>query len=87
MKSLTIYPNPVEDYLNLEFITEKAENDISIGIYDINLKLIRVFFKGSTEKGLNHYYLDLSAYNLVQGNYFIIISNSYSQIAHRIVKE
>lgn len=85
-ESFSVYPNPVFDQLNVEFKSEKIEKDVSIALYDTNLRLIKVFYKGRINEGINAFNFDLSADKLVSGNYFVLISNQNSQIAHRIVK-
>jgi hypothetical protein len=86
-ESLVFYPNPVLDKLNLEFRSDKIEKDISISLYDTNMRLIKLFFRGQANEGMNQYNFDLSSAKLVSGSYFIVISNQHSIVARRLLKE
>lgn len=86
-ESLVLYPNPVSNQLSIEFNAEKVEKKISIALYDANMRLIKLFFNGQVNQGLNKYSFDLPSANLVSGNYFIVISSQHSIVARRMVKD
>lgn len=85
--SLALYPNPVSDHLNISFQSAAFEKDISIGLYDVRMRLIKTLYKGYAEEGLNHFNFNLSSSEIIPGNYFIIISDPHSLLAKGMIKE
>ncbi|MGB4831427.1 MAG: T9SS type A sorting domain-containing protein [Chitinophagales bacterium] len=79
---LTLYPNPFEEYVVVEFAMEISEQ-VTINIY--NLKGEQVYSqKESTLAGINSFAIPLQS--LHSGNYLIEISNGNRKVVQNLVK-
>lgn len=65
--SLSLYPNPAKDFIQVRF--EQINQNSSLNLYDINGRLL--LQKTIHGLGLQQYTIDLKPLNLVQGAYFI----------------
>lgn len=80
---LNIYPNPVEEELNLDF-TLKEPTDISYNITDLNGKVITEKNLGKLNSG-EHIY-SISTDDLSKGGYFVNVSKGGAIYSKKIIK-
>jgi hypothetical protein len=83
LAQLSICPNPVNDVLTVNLITEKEEN-VQITVYDI---LGKVMYSGSPMQilGQHEEYIDVS--NFSQGFYLLRVKTSEGTVTKKIIKQ
>jgi len=74
----TIYPNPVDKELNINFNMEELSQNSIISLYDINGKVIY------EKKGMVAY-RTIDTSNFSEGLYFLVITNGVKQIRNKII--
>ena len=81
-----IYPNPVTTQAVLEYKVMQDEA-ITINMYDLNGRLVQVFFEKQNKlKGTHQEVLKISK-SLAPGNYVVQVSNGSESTQIQIVKE
>ena len=73
---LNVFPNPVADQTAISYQLHKKQH-ISVGLYDINGRLVRLVFKGVQSKG--DQLIKFNKGQLASGTYFIMIENEFGQ--------
>lgn len=81
---LNIYPNPVNDKLNVMFELKQDADLISFEIYDLQLKLIKKITPLDKNKGGKFY--TLMTDDLANGSYLLKISIDNNYQTHKFVK-
>tara|TARA_B100000795_G_scaffold229428_1_gene186518 strand:+ start:6 stop:1019 length:1014 start_codon:yes stop_codon:yes gene_type:complete len=81
---VNIYPNPVQNTVNIEF-TLKTKNQVSILIYDELGKLVKRINKGQYKIGDNKIQLEIG--NLKTGVYFVTLNIEGEVFARQIIKK
>jgi hypothetical protein len=83
-EKIKYWPNPVKNFITFSlYFYEKEE--LSIGLYDINLKNVATIFSGDTPTGENSFTWNVDRSLIKPGNYFIVIQNSKSIYSERII--
>ena len=83
---LIVYPNPIYSNATLKYSLQKEET-ISIGLYDLQGKLVQSFVSGQHKpKGDNEELLNFSK-TLPAGYYNLVISNENGRQSIRIIKQ
>ncbi|HEY1039675.1 MAG TPA: glycosyl hydrolase family 18 protein [Bacteroidia bacterium] len=82
---ISLYPNPVKDYLTLSIITDKEET-MQYTLSDVNGKTI-VTNVTSLNKGINKLSIELVDKNLTKGVYFLQITNNDIITTKKIIIE
>ncbi len=72
-KDFSLYPNPTYDLIHIDFIAEQPELT-TIGLYDMNGRLIKLLFQDTPKPGANQLTFNQDA--LPSGAYLISISTS-----------
>lgn len=75
--TLSIYPNPVSDIINL-LITSKSSEHMSVEIYSLNGIKVNVLINEYVTAGSHYFSFNKSQLNLKQGIY-LVVCNSQSQ--------
>jgi len=75
---ISVYPNPVTDFLTLEIEIENSENNV-YGLYDLSGKLIQSQKCESNET-------IISMENLLPATYFLVVSNNKQTKTFQIIK-
>jgi hypothetical protein len=78
---LKLYPNPAQDNLNIEFMSE-ANAQATVSVFDMTGRKVLGIEKETTE-GIN--LLNLNTANLVKGNYIFQIQNNGETLHQRFV--
>lgn len=73
---LAAYPNPFNDYLNLEVITTNTIDKLDIEIYDSNGKIMFAKVFNSVSSGRNTIRISTAEANLQQGVYFMRVHSN-----------
>jgi hypothetical protein len=73
---LAAYPNPFNDYLNLEVITTNTIDKLDIEIYDSNGKIMFAKVFNSVSSGRNTIRISTAEANLQQGIYFMRVHSN-----------
>ncbi len=81
-QNISIYPNPVSEFVNLEFELEHSSN-VSIAIFDIFGKKVRTLFAGNLFAGKYQKQFDL---DIVNGTYLIKLEIGENTFVERVVK-
>ena len=79
-----IYPNPVNNIANIDFILQKNEK-VKIDLLNIDGKLLKSIFHDYYSVGLNTVKFDCS--NLSSGSYYIKINSSSFSKTYKLIKE
>jgi hypothetical protein len=85
--SLSIFPNPLSDQINLNFILTQT-TFVQIRILDMNGKLLKTIHSGKLTKGNHNLIMDLKnacSIQLVQGTYFVQMISDYNSVFRKIV--
>jgi hypothetical protein len=80
--SVTIYPNPVAEKLNIEFINS-SQGTVAIKIFNLNGQLLRTVQKS---KNSNVFHSELNVANLNSGTYIVTIDVEGEKIRKEIIK-
>ena len=83
--NVSVYPNPFKDQINITLDLQKA-GDISIGLYDINGKLLLIQNQENTGIG-EHLFTLNSATPLASGMYFLRVATENSVITKKLVRQ
>jgi len=78
--NITIYPNPTEELLTVQFTNIKIEEKILLQLYDINGKLIK-------SKKTKNYKTTINLSNNTAGMYILKIISGKSKAEFMVVKE
>ena len=81
-ESVSIYPNPSSNFINVVFESSKNENFVAFQIYDIGGKL--VMQNENSLENINEINLNIS--NLTQGVYTIVINTNETNYYEKIIK-
>lgn len=81
-KAFNLYPNPVIEELTLEFINEKPNSELSIGIYTINGRLIKQTSR-RTGREVNW---KINVSDLSSGVYIVKLEGALFNYVHQFVK-
>ena len=73
----SLYPNPFNQYFSMEFTLDESQH-LMVGLYDLNGRQIRSFYKGIVEKGKN--ILAFNTSPLRQGLYIISIRDENGKV-------
>ena len=74
IKSLKAYPNPVSEWLNIDFYVESQKNDIGVDVFDMNGKVVyKNSFKG-LPYGNNTLKMNMGNGKLTPGIYFVKVN-------------
>jgi hypothetical protein len=76
------YPNPVDQYLSLKYYAGSKQK-ITVGIYDISGKLIRLLKDKNTEAGAQMETFDLAG--ISAGTYIIKVQNNVNDISSNVL--
>jgi len=79
---LNLYPNPVNDKINMEW-SQKKGMDLQITLTDISGKLISVIAEKQYDRGLHHLVFDLSTLDIPSGQYHINIRSAEGEALSR----
>jgi hypothetical protein len=82
--SITVFPNPVDTYLNIDFEITEAGN-IDISIFDFTGRKVQTLINNSYSNG--NYTITSNIENLSSGFYFISISDGTNKIVKTINKK
>lgn len=83
---ILIYPNPIQDSAIFEY-NLLSQNNISIGIYDMNGKFIKSIIENKNiEAGNQKQFIDLTN-NVTTGNYILKFSNDFGSQSIQIIKK
>jgi hypothetical protein len=66
-----IYPNPFTDQFNIEFYNSAGSNNINIGVYDLNGRLIYTHHAGNLPAGNTTLKVNLGGQKLPLGIYMV----------------
>ena len=69
---LTVYPNPTNDILNINFVSPKSQS-VTIDLYNAVGQKISSIFTGNVDSGINDYTTSISS--LANGIYYVKISS------------
>jgi len=78
----TIWPNPIQDQLNLNIELNGSE-DVSIGIYGVDGRLVSTPIRGRFAQGFHRFRIDVS--NLTSGVYFIEVATEKRRVRDKIL--
>lgn len=82
-KAITIFPNPTEEKLNIDFIlSESYLESLKISIVDINGRLI---FESNSENNQNNFEINIK--DLETGIYTIVFKNKIVSFSKKIIKQ
>lgn len=81
---VNIFPNPVEDILNVEFFLNK-ESNVSVKVYDITGKLIAN--KDLNLLGQGQHKMNFDSSNWTSGMYFTVVSTDNGVITNKVIKK
>lgn len=84
LSSLTVYPNPATDFVNL-LIGLSAGQHVTIDLIAINGVSTYRLFNGSLLSGINKLFIDMRTYQA--GIYLLKISNEQGIVTEKLVKE
>jgi len=73
--SVSAFPNPTSDLVNISLYNDSNNETYSITIYDTNGKLIKILEEGITARELESYQFSLSEAVENKGQYFILIKS------------
>ena len=82
--TFNVFPNPIKNYLNIEFEISKTEN-IQIDLFDINGKKASNLFDEKTLKGKHRFQKGISNQTIPKGVYFVVMKNQNGIISRRKV--
>ena len=78
-----VFPNPVQEMLNLSFDLPK-EQEGAIQLFDMQGKVLKTFYSGELPKGTNVFEFETG--QLVAGNYIIRIRTADFILSKKIIK-
>jgi hypothetical protein len=82
-----MYPNPFNDYINMDFSNTSANNNISIEVYDLSGRLTCRRMLGKLSEGANTIRLGATEAGMNTGVYIVTLSiNGKSIQANKIVR-
>jgi hypothetical protein len=82
-----MYPNPFNDYINMDFSNTSANNNISIEVYDLSGRLTYRRMLGKLSEGANTIRLGATEAGMNTGVYIVTLSiNGKSIQANKIVR-
>lgn len=70
MFRIKIYPNPFDDYIHVDLISNQSRQ-IIIDMIDMNGRVIEFMYTGRIEAGLNHHFELNTNFDLTPGFYMI----------------
>ncbi len=79
--NVSVYPNPASEFVNVSFEVD-SETEISLELYDMLGKQVRIKKLGSVPKGYN--IAEMSVSDIDSGMYLLIINTGNSQIANKV---
>ena len=80
---ITLYPNPADDYLNIQLdLSQNIKNEISIKIINLNGKLIE---QKTLNPNSDNFGLRLNLYNYSVGVYYCVIEDEEINVVERFV--
>lgn len=85
--SLSIFPNPTSDHVNLDFSLAKS-NFVEIGMFDINGRLIKTIHSGELPKGKHNLILDFKSpgnKGMVSGIYYVQMLSDRSSVTRKLI--
>ncbi len=74
---MTVYPNPTNDLLNIELLSEKKTDQFDLTIYDLNGKIV-------LEKKIGNY-VSFPTDSLKSGNYIVKVKNSQFEQTQKVI--
>lgn len=83
-ENIRFWPNPANDFIKFTLNISQNE-EINIGLYDLNLKKVAHIFSGSTSDGVKSFTWNLDKSLIKSGTYFIVLQGSNSIYAERII--
>ena len=82
--STSVYPNPTNSNVNL-LLNLNEESDLTIDVMDVTGNIIHTEYHENVMEGQSSMSFDLSAYS--SGFYFMRVSNGFSAVTMRVVKQ
>ena len=79
---ISVYPNPVVNYVNVKFDANHDQN-VQISLIDITGKYSRLLYKGAAGDGTYNFQIDE---NLARGIYFIELKDNQKRYFKKIIK-
>ena len=82
--TLNIYPNPVKDYVKIEFKSNNSPSNVNLSLYNIRGQLVyeRVISASNTQKSL----IDLDLSNLENGTYLVRLVSGDNVSSGKLIK-
>lgn len=84
-KNIGVYPNPVQNILNINFELNNVQNNVSFTLIDVNGRIVSRASNNNASTGLNLGEMDMS--NLEAGIYFLRINTDNYSETKRIIKQ
>ncbi len=81
-QNISIYPNPVSEFINLNFELEQSSN-VSVSVFDIFGKKVQTLYAGTLSTGKYQRQFDL---DIVNGTYLIKLEIGENAFVERVVK-
>ena len=84
LSSISVYPNPSNDFANVAFAVNKS-NDVTIELYDLNGKLVKSVINNNTlNSGQHNIRFDVTDFPL--GTYIILVKTDNDQKVVKFIK-
>ncbi len=79
-----VFPNPAADQITIEYDITRS-SDITIGVYDVNGRLIQNLFSGTRAGGIHQMQVDVST--IPSGTYIINMYSQYGKLEETLIVE
>ncbi len=87
LKQVNVYPNPFDKKIMVSFYNKVSTNDIGIGIFDVNGKLLYNYHAGKLPAGNNTLSMDVNNLPVTNGIYMVRLQvNGITDKTYKLIR-
>ena len=83
LQNIELYPNPAQNEVNLNFVTQNNDDNFSIKVFDVVGKEIKSIHNGTLTSGEHHFLINTQNYQT--GVYFISLNNGVNSRLQKLI--